>query len=194
MGYNRNTRISKKTLQSLLIFITIFAILVFSNSFSSISARSVFAAEENSDDGGGDTKTKTASTDSENKDKSNDKDTKAKDKDNSKDNEKADTTKTTTDSDKDSTDKNAIKITTLARCPNGYHRSPSGKCEKVVPLPSDLPRCPNGYHRSPSGKCEKVIPNPNPAVEGCVKYKDVAAKENDKCVTNCDKGYEIEKW
>ena len=44
----------------------------------------------------------------------------------------------------------------FARCPNGYHMSPSGDCEKVVDLPNDLPRCPNGYHRSPDGDCERV--------------------------------------
>ena len=43
----------------------------------------------------------------------------------------------------------------FARCPNGYHKSPSGDCEKVVPH-EGLPRCPNGYHRSPSGDCEAV--------------------------------------
>jgi hypothetical protein len=42
-----------------------------------------------------------------------------------------------------------------ARCPNGYHKSPSGDCEAVVPH-SGLPRCPNGYHKSPSGDCEAV--------------------------------------
>jgi hypothetical protein len=58
---NRDTQISRKTLQSLLVFIAVFAILVFSSSFSSISARSIFAAKENSnDDGGDDTKTTTS--------------------------------------------------------------------------------------------------------------------------------------
>lgn len=42
------------------------------------------------------------------------------------------------------------------RCPNGYHRSPSGDCERVRDLPDDLPRCPNGFHRSPHGYCEAV--------------------------------------
>jgi hypothetical protein len=42
------------------------------------------------------------------------------------------------------------------RCPNGYHRSPSGDCERVRDLPDDLPRCPNGFHRSPDGDCEAV--------------------------------------
>ena len=44
---------------------------------------------------------------------------------------------------------------TIARCPNGTHRSPSGDCEEVVPH-TGLPRCPNGYHRGPSGNCEQV--------------------------------------
>jgi hypothetical protein len=42
-----------------------------------------------------------------------------------------------------------------ARCPNGYHKSPSGDCEKFIPH-NGLPRCPNGYHRSPDGDCERV--------------------------------------
>ena len=45
--------------------------------------------------------------------------------------------------------------TTLARCPNGTHRSPSGDCEAVVSH-KGLPRCPNGFHRSPGGICEQV--------------------------------------
>ena len=44
----------------------------------------------------------------------------------------------------------------FARCPNGYHKSPSGDCEKVVDLPDNLPICPDGSHRSPDGDCEKV--------------------------------------
>ncbi|PWU81273.1 MAG: hypothetical protein DLM72_07770 [Candidatus Nitrosopolaris wilkensis] len=46
-----------------------------------------------------------------------------------------------------------------ARCPNGYHMSPSGVCEQVIQPPSELPRCPNGYHRSPSLVCEQVTPS-----------------------------------
>ena len=42
-----------------------------------------------------------------------------------------------------------------ARCPDGYHMSPSGECEKVTHT-GGLPRCPDGYHRSPSGDCEQV--------------------------------------
>jgi hypothetical protein len=44
---------------------------------------------------------------------------------------------------------------TEARCPNGYHKSPSGDCEKVTHS-GGLPRCPDGYHRSPDGDCERV--------------------------------------
>jgi hypothetical protein len=42
-----------------------------------------------------------------------------------------------------------------SRCPDGYHRSPSGDCERVTDT-SGMPRCPNGYHRSPDGDCEYV--------------------------------------
>jgi hypothetical protein len=45
--------------------------------------------------------------------------------------------------------------TAEARCPNGYHKSPSGDCEPVLHH-GGLPRCPNGYHRSPDGDCESV--------------------------------------
>jgi hypothetical protein len=45
--------------------------------------------------------------------------------------------------------------TAEARCPNGYHKSPSGDCEPVLHH-GGLPRCPNGYHRSPDGDCERV--------------------------------------
>jgi hypothetical protein len=52
---------------------------------------------------------------------------------------------------------------TIARCPNGTHKSPSGDCETVIPH-TGLPRCPNGYHRSPSGDCEQVSPSsPSPS-------------------------------
>lgn len=49
---------------------------------------------------------------------------------------------------------------TIARCPNGTHKSPSGDCETVVPH-TGLPRCPNGFHRSPSGDCEQVSSSPS---------------------------------
>jgi plastocyanin len=42
-----------------------------------------------------------------------------------------------------------------SRCPDGYHRSPSGDCERVTDT-RGMPRCPDGYHRSPSGYCEYV--------------------------------------
>jgi hypothetical protein len=43
-----------------------------------------------------------------------------------------------------------------SRCPDGYHRSPSGDCERVGDLSDNLSRCPDGYHRSPTGDCERV--------------------------------------
>lgn len=43
----------------------------------------------------------------------------------------------------------------FARCPDGYHKSPSGDCEKVINT-KGMPRCPDGYNRSPDGDCEKV--------------------------------------
>jgi len=42
-----------------------------------------------------------------------------------------------------------------ARCKNGYHKSPSGDCEKVTDT-KGMPRCLNGFHRSPDGDCESV--------------------------------------
>jgi Staphylococcal nuclease homologue len=52
-----------------------------------------------------------------------------------------------------------------ARCPNGFHMSPSGVCEKVNQSSSGLPRCPNGYHRSPDGNCESVLRGGNETSE-----------------------------
>src|SRR6476646_1851376 len=49
-----------------------------------------------------------------------------------------------------------IDFSSYARCPNGYHKSPSGDCEKVVKSSTKLPRCPNGFHRSPGGVCEAI--------------------------------------
>lgn len=50
---------------------------------------------------------------------------------------------------------NSLSSAAEARCPNGYHTSPSGDCEKVTHS-GGLPRCPDGYHRSPDGDCERV--------------------------------------
>src|ERR1044072_6578145 len=47
-----------------------------------------------------------------------------------------------------------------ARCSNGYHKSPSGDCEQVVPHKGKLPRCPNGF-QSPDGDCEWVANDNN---------------------------------
>jgi hypothetical protein len=51
---------------------------------------------------------------------------------------------------------NSIDFSSYARCPNGYHKNPSGDCEKVVKSSTKLPRCPNGFHRSPDGDCKRV--------------------------------------
>jgi hypothetical protein len=48
-----------------------------------------------------------------------------------------------------------------ARCPNVYHKSPSGDCEQVVPHKGKMPRCPNGFHQSPDGDCERVANDNN---------------------------------
>lgn len=45
----------------------------------------------------------------------------------------------------------------LARCPNGYHKSPSGDCEKVGGSNGSSKKCPSGYHKDENtGKCMKV--------------------------------------
>src|SRR5829696_3597873 len=54
-----------------------------------------------------------------------------------------------------STDSSTSSSSGSSRCPNGYHRSPSGDCERVTDT-RGMPRCPNGYHRSPDGDCESV--------------------------------------
>ena len=57
-----------------------------------------------------------------------------------------------------------------ARCPNVFHKSPSGDCEKVTDT-KGMPRCENGYHRSPDGDCERVS-------SSAVDYVD--SEDNDK--------------
>ena len=45
----------------------------------------------------------------------------------------------------------------LARCPNGYHKSPSGDCEKVSGSNGYPKKCSSGYHKDENtGKCMKV--------------------------------------
>ena len=57
-----------------------------------------------------------------------------------------------------------------ARCPNGYHKSPSGDCEEVTDT-KGMTRCPTGYNRSPDGDCERLRSSP-------VGYVDT--EDNDK--------------
>src|ERR687888_1811348 len=64
-----------------------------------------------------------------------------------------------------------------SRCPNGYHKSPSGDCELVVPH-KGLPRCPSGFHRSPSGICEAVN-NESPDAERGGSSSSVGNEETD---------------
>ena len=42
-----------------------------------------------------------------------------------------------------------------SRCPDGYHRSPSGDCKRVTDT-RGMPWCPDGYHRTADGDCESV--------------------------------------
>ena len=70
---------------------------------------------------------------------------------------------------------------TIARCPNGTHKSRSGDCEPVVPH-TGLPRCPNGFHRSPSGDCEQV--GSSPSSETDVSSGPTNSDQNDNSVSS----------
>ena len=63
-----------------------------------------------------------------------------------------------------------------ARCPNGYHKSPSGDCEEVTDT-KGMTRCPTGYNRSPDGDCERLRSSP-------VDYVDT--EDNDKSSRETD--------
>ena len=63
-----------------------------------------------------------------------------------------------------------------ARCPNGYHKSPSGDCEKVTDT-KGMPRCPDGFHRSPDGDCESVTDDKDE--EDNDEDRDEEDKDND---------------
>jgi hypothetical protein len=70
---------------------------------------------------------------------------------------------------------------TIARCPSGTHKSPSGDCEAVVPH-TGLPRCPNGFHRSPSGDCEQV--RSSPSSETDVSSESTNFDQNDNSIAS----------
>ena len=72
-----------------------------------------------------------------------------------------------------------------ARCPNGYHKSPSGDCERIVSHEGKLSRCPNGFHRSPDGDCERVDDNNGNEVDNNNddQVSDIPSK-NDKDATS----------
>ena len=61
-----------------------------------------------------------------------------------------------------------------ARCPNGYHKSPSGDCEKVTDT-KGMQRCPDGYHRSPDGDCERV----SSSAAADTEDNGISSREND---------------
>ena len=63
-----------------------------------------------------------------------------------------------------------------ARCPNGFHKSPSSDCEKVTDT-KGMPRCENGYHRSSDGDCERIS-------SSAVDYVD--SEDNDKSPREID--------
>ena len=69
-----------------------------------------------------------------------------------------------------------------ARCPNGYHKSPSGDCERAVPHEGKLPRCPNGFHRSPDGDCERVADNDGSNNEN--QLSDIPSKNGKDTTSN----------
>ena len=72
-------------------------------------------------------------------------------------------------------------LITLARCPNGTHKSPSGDCEAVVSH-EGLPRCPNGFHRSPGGICEQVRSSSPSSSESDASSGSTNSDENDNSV------------
>lgn len=65
-----------------------------------------------------------------------------------------------------------------ARCQNGYHKSPSGDCEKVTDT-KGMPRCPNGYHRSPDGDCERVSSSDSVDTVDDTEDNNKSSREND---------------
>ena len=73
-----------------------------------------------------------------------------------------------------------------ARCPNGYHKSPSGDCEKVTDT-KGMPRCPDGYHRSPDGDCERVSGSPVSTDNG----KSYRESDDDKVDSENDKYFDF---
>ena len=82
-------------------------------------------------------------------------------------------------------------IASEVRCPNGFHKSPSGDCEKVMHA-GTLPRCPDGYHRSPIGDCERVdiddenILNDIPKNEHIGKTNENTNSQIGKCKGSAD--------
>ncbi len=72
----------------------------------------------------------------------------------------------------------------FARCPNGYHKSPSGDCEKVIDPRDNLSRCPNGYHRSPDGDCEKVTEFSSSSIDSSNSDEHINLEHNEQNSSN----------
>ena len=72
-----------------------------------------------------------------------------------------------------------------ARCPNGYHKSPIGNCERVTHS-GGLPRCPDGFHRSPDGDCEQVSSGNSHNDESSSLSSDTHLSQSTECKGSAD--------
>lgn len=72
-----------------------------------------------------------------------------------------------------------------ARCPNGYHKSPIGNCERVTHS-GGLPRCPDGFHRSPDGDCEQVSSGNSHNDESSSLSSDTPSSQSTECKGSAD--------
>ncbi len=85
-----------------------------------------------------------------------------------------------------------------SRCPDGFHRSPSGDCERVTDT-SGMPRCPDGFHRSPDGDCEEVRNNAdnddnNNDNSGSNPCTAEQASRDHTCTSSSGDNDEIDDW
>lgn len=85
----------------------------------------------------------------------------------------------------------SLSIASEVRCPNEYHKSPNGDCEKVTHS-GGLPRCPDGYHRSPGGDCEQVS-SEDGKIMNDIELKEPTGRNDDKDALNNLAGTQIGK-
>ncbi|WP_144730344.1 hypothetical protein [Candidatus Nitrosocosmicus arcticus] len=78
----------------------------------------------------------------------------------------------------------AVTSDNNSRCPDGFHRSPSGDCERVTDT-SGMERCPDGFHRSPSGDCERVTDN-NDNDKGSNPCTPIEASKDHTCTSGSE--------